>query len=121
MISLRLIGAHVIATVTLVLCMITLADAQGTQQGLRNPLNSNYSSIPQFISGALKVMVMVALPIITLFIVYSGFLFVLAQGNQEQLAKAKTNFVYVIIGAILILGAWVFASLIGGTISELTQ
>lgn len=88
---------------------------------LKNPLTDNFSSIPQFISGALKVMVMVALPVISLFIVYSGFLFVFAQGNQEQLAKAKTNFVYVVIGSILILGAWVFASIIGGTISELTS
>lgn len=117
MIRIRLIGAHVLAGVALLLCMVQFASAAG----LDNPLNSNYSSIPQFISGALKVMVMVALPVITLFIVYSGFLFVLAQGNQEQLAKAKTNFVYVVIGAILILGAWVFAQLIGGTISELTN
>ena len=118
MISLRLIGAHIAAGLVISLAMVQVAFAAG---GLENPLSSNYSSIPEFISGALKVMVMVALPIITLFMVYSGFLFVLAQGNQEQLAKAKTNFVYVVIGAILILGAWVFASLIGGTISELTK
>lgn len=115
--TLRLIGLHIFsATVLSLTCVGTAAAA-----GLDNPLSENYSSIPQFISGALKVMVMVALPIITLFMVYSGFLFVLAQGNQEQLSKAKTNFVYVVIGAILILGAWVFASLLGGTISELTS
>lgn len=117
--TIRLISAHVVAATAIALLSADVAFAQN--QGLQNPLSSNYSSIPQFISGALKVMVMVALPIITLFMVYSGFLFVLAQGNQEQLSKAKTNFVYVVIGAILILGAWVFASLLGGTISELTN
>jgi hypothetical protein len=87
--------------------------------GLTNPLNPAYSSIPTFIAGALRVMVEVALPIISLFIVYSGFLFVSAQGNDEKLSVAKRNFMYVIVGAILILGAWVIATLIGGTVTQL--
>lgn len=115
MTHLRKLIAFTLPGTLLAFLLIDTAFAQ-----LKNPLSDSYSSIPQFISGALKVMVMVALPIITLFMVYSGFLFVFAQGNQEQLAKAKTNFVYVVIGSILILGAWVFASLIGGTISQLT-
>lgn len=87
---------------------------------LNNPLNPTFSSIPLFIAGALKVMVMVALPVISLFIVYSGFLFVAAQGNESKLGEAKRNLLYVIIGSILILGAWVIATLIGGTVSQLT-
>ena len=86
--------------------------------GLCNPLNSSFSSIPNFIAGALKVMVQVAIPIIALFMVYAGFKFVTARGNSEQITSAKENFMYVIIGAILILGAWVIATLIGGTISQ---
>ncbi len=86
---------------------------------LENPLNSNFSTIPAFIAGALKVLVIVALPIITLFIVISGFMFVFARGDSSKLTKAKENFVYVIIGALLILGAWVIATLIGGTVTQL--
>ena len=86
---------------------------------LENPLNSNFSTIPAFIAGALKVLVIVALPIITLFIVVAGFMFVLARGNSSKLEDAKKNFVYVIIGALLILGAWVIATLIGGTVTQL--
>ena len=63
---------------------------------------------------------MVALPILTLFIVYSGFLFISAQGNSSELETAKKNFAYVVIGAVLILGAWVIATLIGGTVAQLT-
>ena len=84
--------------------------------GLENPLKFN--DIQSFIAGALKALVVVSLPIITLFIVISGFMFVAARGNQDKLSKAKQNFVYVIIGAILILGAWVLATLIGGTVSQ---
>lgn len=99
---------------------IALVHAQSQQVGLQNPLNPEFSSIPNFVSGVLKVMVMIALPIISLFIVYSGFLFVAAQGNSEKIDQAKRNFLYVIIGATLILGAWVIANLIGGTVTQIT-
>ena len=59
--------------------------------------------------------------IITLFFVYSGFLFIFAQGNESKLTEAKRNFVYVVIGALLILGAWVIATLIGVTVSQLVS
>ena len=97
----------------------SFAEAQGT--GLNNPLNDNFSSIPAFIAGALKALAMIALPIISLFLVISGFLFITAQGNQQKLDTAKKNFFYVIIGALLILGAWILATLIAGTISQLTR
>ena len=77
-------------------------------------------TIPNFIAGALRVLVMLALPILTLMIVYSGFLFVFARGNQEKLGTAKTNLMYVLIGSTLILGAWIIATLISGTVSQLT-
>lgn len=91
------------------------------QSRLENPLNQAYSTVPDFIAGALRVLVIVALPIITLFIVVAGFMFVKARGNPEELATAKRNFVYVILGAILILGAWVLATLIGGTVTQLVR
>lgn len=90
-------------------------------QGLENPLDRAYSTVPDFIAGALRVLVMVALPIITLFIVIAGFMFVKARGNSDELSTAKKNLTYVILGAILILGAWVLATLIGGTVTQLVR
>ncbi len=102
------------------LAAIAQAQAQNCTAGtLCNYLNPAFSTIPGFISGALKVLVIVALPIITLFFVYSGFLFIKAQGNDGELTTAKKNFVYVVLGSLLILGAWVIATLIGGTVSQL--
>ncbi|MBI2610782.1 hypothetical protein HYW60_02510 [Candidatus Kaiserbacteria bacterium] len=110
--------AYRIAILTLltVLSFASTAFAQGV--GLKNPLN--FDTIPLFIAGALKALAMIALPIVTLFLVVSGFYFITAQGNQEKLQKAKLNFFYVIIGALLILGAWIIATLIAGTVSQLT-
>lgn len=95
------------------------AVAHAAEAALGNPLKANISSIPAFISEVLKAVVMISLPIITLFIVISGFMFLLAQGNQSKLDRAKENFMWVIIGALLILGAWVLATLIGGTVTSL--
>ncbi len=101
------------------IAVLACATVVHAQTGLQNPLNSNFSTIPAFIAGALKVLVIVALPIITLFLVVSGFMFVFARGNSSKLDEAKKNFVYVILGALLILGAWVIATLIGGTVTQL--
>lgn len=92
------------------------ADSSGA---LQNPLNSSFSTIPDFIAGVLKVVIMIALPIITIFFVIAGFQFILARGNQSKLTDARKNFVYVVIGALLIMGAWVLATLIAGTVTQL--
>jgi len=85
-------------------------------QTLSNPAKD--VSLEGFISDFLKAIVEISLPILTLFIVYAGFMFVTARGNEEKLKKAKSNFLYVILGAILILGAWVLATLIASTATQ---
>lgn len=111
------IKAIIVATYLAIVLSAVTAHADAT---LQNPLNSQFSSIPTFISGFLKVLVMVALPIITVFFVYSGYLFVSAGGNKDKVGEARKNFYNVVLGAILILGAWVLATMIGGTVTQLT-
>lgn len=116
-----LLAAHVLAAAVLFVSMTHVADAQcaNSQGPLQNPLN--FCSIPDFLAGALKALAIIALPIISLFIVISGFLFLTAQGNEQKLSKAKMNFLYVVIGALLILGAWIIATLIAGTVNQLVS
>lgn len=87
-------------------------------QELKNPL-PNFPTIARFVEGVLKAVVYIALPIIALFIVYAGFKYVMARGNWDQIKQANANFVYVIIGALLILGAWVLATMIGNTVTQI--
>ena len=89
----------------------------GGSAKLENPLK--FSSLEKFIEGVLQAIVMIALPIIVAFMVYAGFKFILARVNPSGITEAKKNFTYVIIGTILILGAWVLATLIGGTVTQL--
>jgi hypothetical protein len=46
-------------------------------------------------------------------------MYVAARGNAGKITEAHENFKYVIYGAILILGAWVIATIIGGTVTQI--
>ena len=51
--------------------------------------------------------------------IYSGFLYVTAQGNESKLATAHKALLYTSVGTALLLGAWVFASVICQTIGAI--
>ncbi len=84
---------------------------------LDNPINA--TSIDALITDILKVVVAIATPIAILAIIYSGFLFVKARGNPEELTKARTTLTWTIIGVMVLLGASLLATVIEGTIKSL--
>lgn len=85
---------------------------------ITNPL-SNINSVNELILKILEVVVKIGLPVIALSIIYVGFLFIKARGNDGELKTAKTAFLWVIIGAAIVLGAQVIAIAIQGTINSL--
>lgn len=84
-----------------------------------NPLGCGITSLPQFIKGVLTIIVKVGIPVATLFIIWSGFLFLTAQGNEAKLTKAKHSFVWACIGTAVLLGAWLLATAINATIQSI--
>jgi len=56
-----------------------------------------------------------------LFFIYSGFQFVTARGKPDKLKIAKNNFWHVLIGALLVLGAWTVATAIVNTVNDITS
>jgi len=97
----------------------TVFAACDSGSGFDNPLKCSLSSVAGFTEGFLRAVVYIMFPIAVIFIVYSGFLFVVAQGKPDDLSKAKTNFFWTVIGVGLLLGAWALAVLIKGTIDPL--
>jgi len=55
---------------------------------------------------------------IVLMIIYSGFLFVTARGDEQQITRAKNTFFWAIVGGAVLLGAEVLANAIVGTLSN---
>lgn len=86
---------------------------------INNPLGDELKDIPSFIEAIINIILVIGVPIVTLAIIYSGFLFVSAAGNPEKLKNAKTTFIYTLIGAALLLGAFVLSKAIVTTVEEI--
>lgn len=85
---------------------------------LENPLQG-ISTIPEAVNKILSVVIRIALPIIIVMFIWSGILFIFAQGNDKKLGEAKNIFFYTIIGTLLILGAWTITNAIVGTVNSI--
>lgn len=86
---------------------------------LINPIGPNLDTLEDFIVKIIEIALYVIVPILSLMIIYTGFLFVSAQGNPEKLKKAKSALTFTLIGAALILGAFVITSAIKSTVEEI--
>lgn len=82
-----------------------------------NPIK--YATFMDFVQAILQVVLKIGIPVAAMFIIYSGFLFVKAQGNESELTKAKSAFTYAVIGTAILLGSWLLAEGIGSTIESL--
>ncbi len=84
---------------------------------LENPTKVN--TLQDFIKEILTIVVKIGIPVATIFIIWSGFLFLTAQGDETQLKKAKTSFVWAVVGTAVLLGSWLLATAIKSTIDQL--
>lgn len=89
---------------------------------INNPLNRSLSSggIPGIINAVMRGVVMpLASILVVLAILYSGFKFVIAQGNATEIQKARDGLVWVLIGSAVLLGAYGISEFIQGTINQI--
>lgn len=94
------------------------ADGITTGRGvISNPINVD--SLAEFVNKILDIVVQVGLPILVISVVYVGFLFVSARGSEDGLKRAKSALLTVVIGAAIVLGAFVISSAIQSTITSL--
>jgi hypothetical protein len=89
--------------------------AKGT---ICNPLSTT-KTLPTLIQDAVTGGVKIGIPIVSLAIIYCGFLFVFARGNPEKLTKAKDSLLWTLIGAAILLGSLAIAQMISTTMSAL--
>ena len=85
---------------------------------LTNPIAAK--SIQEFMLKLLEGVIKIGIPIIVLAVIYSGFLFVKARGNPEEITKAKDALLYTLIGSAILLGALAIATLIKETVVGLS-
>ncbi len=81
---------------------------------LQNPLAT--TTITEFLQEILAVIMIFAVPLIIFMIIYAGFMYVTAQGNESKVSKAHKALLYAVIGGLLILGANIILAVIQGTV-----
>ena len=81
---------------------------------LINPLKVD--NLVKFIEQIIDVILIFAVPIIVLFIMYAGFLYVTAAGNPGKIEHANSALLYAVIGGVIVLGANLIIKVIQGTI-----
>jgi hypothetical protein len=86
--------------------------------GLCNPLGAT-TDLGALILKIVEGVAQIGYYVVVLFIIYSGFKFVKARGNDKELADAKQTFLFTVIGAAILLGATLLANVISGTVDEL--
>ncbi len=103
--------------------VLTVAHAQA---GLYdNPIKildstgAKVETIPQFLLLLVDLVFLFGMPIVVIFIIYAGFLFVTAGDNESQISKAKTTIIWTLIGAAVLIGAKVIAMAIQTTVLSL--
>ncbi len=77
---------------------------------LKNPLEVD--SLEELLVAILNIIIIIAIPIIVFFIIYSGFLYVTAKGNASQVEQATRSLTYAIVGGVLIIGAVAIAEIV---------
>ena len=77
-------------------------------------------TIPELIETIVKeILVPVGTAVAVVMIIYAGFLYVTAGGNETQIKKAHDALLWAVIGAAILLGAYIISQAIQGTISQL--
>lgn len=84
---------------------------------LENPIR--FTTLYEFLQGILDVVVAIAFPVIILFLVYIGWLFIQNGDKPEKLKEVRGYFVWAVIGALIVLGAKALSLAIGATVTAL--
>lgn len=90
------------------------ASEGGSMVCLDNPLKAE--NITQLFQTIIDIAIIFAIPLVVFFIIYAGFLYVTARGNEGTIERAHKALLYALIGGLLILGANVLIQVVEGTV-----
>jgi len=83
-----------------------------------NPLGS-VNNLWDLLKNIFTALIDLAIPVAILYLVYSGYLFVTAGGDEKQINTAKENFKWTVVGIAVLLGARALVDMLKATITGL--
>jgi Type IV secretion system pilin len=88
---------------------------------LCNPLTTG-DTLVSFLQAIVQNIVLpVGAVIAVLSFIFTGFLYVVAQGKPAEIEKANRSLLYTSIGTALLLGAWTIATVVQNTVQSVTR
>lgn len=116
--STRTALVHVLTSAVFFMCGVTLA--YGAPSFYENPIiYGGIKTVPELLLAIVDLVFLIAVPIIVMCIIYSGFLFVTSGGNDAKIEKARHTFLWTVVGALVLLGAKAIALAVQATIDAL--
>jgi hypothetical protein len=88
----------------------------GAAPFIKNPISSE--TIAQLLTKLLELFVQIGIAVVTMGIIYAGFIYVTARGDKGKIAKAHTAFYWTIIGSAVVLGAFAIVKVVSDTITQ---
>lgn len=82
-----------------------------------NPIKAK--SLAALLSDILSIIIQIGIPIIVIMVIFTGFTFVTAQGNQAKITLAKNALFSVVIGSAIVIGAYAISQAIQNTVKDL--
>jgi hypothetical protein len=102
--------SSLVVFVTVAFLLPRATEAAGFQFNVANQIK--VGTVEDLLVALLNIFIIIATPIIVLFIIYAGFLYVTAQGNSQQVEQATRALTYSIIGGVMVLGAVAISAIV---------
>ena len=113
----------IFATLALLALLFTPALTLSAVSSLPN--FANVSSVSDLFTSIVNAVMKLALMFAVVMIIWSGFMFITAQGEEAKIKKARQNLIYTLVGVIVIILSTELANyineLLGGTASSLIE
>lgn len=102
-------------TITMKLLALTLPGPSGSNYIIPAPsgLKPEFTNLSSVISPLLTIAFYIAAFLAFYFLIWGAFAYIMAQGNKENLAKARARISFALIGLIVILMAYFIAKYAG--------
>jgi len=101
---------------------LQVGQLSAAEKVISNPLKSGTDTVPKLLELIIKSFIVpIGGVIVTFMFIYTGFLFVMAQGNEQKITTAKETLKNTIIGAAIVLGAFAISVIISTTLGQISD
>ncbi|MDP2651678.1 MAG: hypothetical protein Q8O94_00900 [bacterium] len=97
----------------------TIPKTSSPTDTLINPLGAG-TNLPALLNQIMKFVVYIGSIVVIFMLVYVGFLFVTAQGNETEITEARKALLWTVVGALILLGAEAISLGIQATVQALS-